>query len=156
MTPEKIHLITNHFPIIGSVIASGILFLGLLTKNRTLLFTGLGVTAFSFIFLGIVMGAGEEAYFRYSGDGERASLISAEGKKMMRLHEEWAHMVSKLGYASLTFSIIGTVWVLWKKTGLKIICALVLILNLTFFTLCIKVSDYGGKIRRPDFIQTQP
>ncbi len=155
MTPEKLHLITNHFPIIGSVIASGILCLGLISRNRVLIFTGLGVTIFSFLFLGIVMGAGEEAYFRYSGTGERATFISAEGKKMMRLHEEWAHGVSKIGYASLTLAILGSIWVMWKKRGLTLLSLFILILNLTFFALTIKVADYGGKIRRPDFIQTK-
>lgn len=156
MTPEKLHLITNHFPIIGSIIAGGILCLGLISRNCILMFAGLGVTIFSFLFLGIVMGAGEEAYFRYSGTGERAMFISAEGKKMMRLHEKWAHGVSKIGYASLTVAILGSIWVVWKKRSLMVISLLTLILNLTFFAFSIKVADYGGKIRRPDFIQTNP
>ena len=152
MTPEKLHLVTNHFPIIGSVVASAIFLIGLVLRNKPLLFTGIGTTLATFLVLGVIMDSGEKAYERYSEGGEISSYITPEGKEMLKQHEEIAHKVSKLGYLNFVLALIGGAFIIWKKKGLILVSSLLLLLNITFFLLSIKVSDSGGKIRRPDFI----
>ena len=152
MTPEKVHLITNHLPVLGSLISAIVLVVGLVLKNRSVLYTGLGISVVTMLALGVVMGNGEEAYARYLEDGEVAGYITPEGQEMLIKHEELAHKFAKLGYVSLLVALLGGGYSVWKKKGVFVVSLSVVVLNLVFFALSVKTADLGGKIRRPDFI----
>lgn len=47
MNDAHLHLIVNHFPIVGTVISVLALVVGLLTRNKGIIKTALGITVFS-------------------------------------------------------------------------------------------------------------
>jgi len=154
MIPEKLHLATVHFPMIGGLIAIFVLTVGVILKNKTALLIGLGITLFSFLFTGVIMGSGEEAFLRYSEGGNKSDVLSTEGLAMMKEHEAWTHNSGKIGYLSLFVSLVGLSVYFWKKKGLIVSSIVVLLTNAVFVGISFKAADSGGKIRRPDLIET--
>lgn len=152
MTAEKIHLMINHFPVVGALLAFLVLLGGFIFRSKPVLISGLVVAFLSFLFVPFIMSSGEEAFLRYAEGGELAEMITEEGKKAMHQHEQWAHSVSKLGYIVLGLVPLGLILFAKTKKWLTLTAGIVLLISGAFFGLILKSNNLGGKIRRPDFI----
>ena len=149
-TPEYIHIILNHLPLVG-FLAGGIpLLIGALFKKEALVRTGVllvlvfGAPAY------FIMETGQEAEERLA-HGETAAVIDELSHEFLHEHEERAEIAIisiyvTLGLAVLclaaTFSVKKTVTPLAWVTLLSLAVSL----GLTTWT-----AQAGGRIRHPEF-----
>src|SRR5436190_1654711 len=87
MNDAHLHMVVNHFPIIGTIFGFGILIAGLVLKNKTLLNTSYAIFIVSAIFGAISMGTGE-------GAEELVEDMPNIGKQIIHEHEELAEKLA--------------------------------------------------------------
>jgi uncharacterized membrane protein len=61
MNDAHLHMIVNHFPIIGTILGLGILITGIILKNNSVKNTAYGLFIVATIFVALSMGTGEGA-----------------------------------------------------------------------------------------------
>ena len=79
MTPEHLHLVVNHIPVLGAAFALIPILTGLIARNRACLICGLVMAMVAGWTTPIVMGSGEEAYKRYEHGAPAAYLDAGIG-----------------------------------------------------------------------------
>lgn len=144
MDAGHIHLMINHFPVIGTFFGLILYGIGFLRKNKVLEKAGL------FTFLGIAL-ISIPTYFSGLMAHETIEKMAGTSKKAVHEHQEMAEtalfLMAGLAIASLTLLVV-----MWRsknnKTGLM--KGIVLVLALITFTFMSLVDNLGGKIRRPE------
>ena len=143
MNATHIHLILNHFPIIGSLIGFVILIYGLYTNNTSIQKLAL----FLFIALAIIS---IPVYLSGDEAEETVEHISGISKNTIHEHEEMAEkalvLMEILGVTSLFFFYNQKKQYISDKVLLKIIAVLSFITVFVF----VLVGNYGGKIRHSE------
>ena len=143
MDAAHVHLVFNHFPILGTLFGLLILATGLIIKQKAVIYTGLAV----FIFTAIMS---IPAYF----SGEEAEHIVEDlpgvSHDLIEEHEEIAKfgfiMVEALGILSI-FSLVLSVKV--SRYG-KLATLITVVLSALVFALMIQVGNTGGQIQHPE------
>lgn len=150
ITPEYLHIILNHLPLIG-FLAGGIpLLIGALLKKEALVRIGallvlvFGAPAY------FIMETGKEAEERLA-HGETAAVIDELSHEFLHEHEERAEIAIIAIYVTLGLTVLclaATFTV--KKAGTPLawitLLALAVSLGLTAWT-----AQAGGRIRHPEF-----
>ncbi|MGC9450161.1 MAG: hypothetical protein ACP5I4_01825 [Oceanipulchritudo sp.] len=151
MSPEHLHLVTNHLPFLGLGLAMIPLVFGLLGRNRAALGSGLLIAFLCGWSVILVMSTGEEAYERYEHAGNYGISLDSGAEKWLETHEEDAHFFQPVFYiaagtatVALMLCIVGSrmvyplSWIVFLLCGASLACGIL-------------IADSGGKIRRPDF-----
>jgi uncharacterized membrane protein len=154
MNDAHLHLIVNHFPIIGITIGLLVLIVGYLIKNQQVKATSLGI----FIFSALAAIAAN-----YTGDGaeEIVEKIPGISESLIHDHEEYAEQFFTLSLI-LGGAALITLFLQIKKMGLaKYGYILAVILAISSLVSANYVGISGGEIRHTEIrgasnIENQP
>lgn len=150
MNPEKIHLAINHLPLVGLGFATVPLLIGLLTKGRAALLSGLIIAVLAGWSTALVMETGEEAYERYE-EGPPRAYLDDEVETWLHIHEERAETWAKLLYLTAGLATLTLILLLAVPKYAWAAAWLTLVLCLASVGASIWIADSGGDIRRVDF-----
>lgn len=143
MNDAHLHLVVNHFPIIGLLFATGILIFGLFSKTNTLKNTAyvLFIIVAVFGFLSMYTGEGAE---------EMVEDVPEVGHKIIHNHEELAEKFVLFLYAAGLLSVIGLYLNFKKHSKASIIAYATLGAALIGLFLAKEVGTSGGEIRHTE------
>ncbi len=151
MSAEHIHLLLNHLPIHGLAVATFILLIGLIAKNRvTIAAACLGILVSS-LSIPIVMGSGEAAYDRYKLTPEIRETLTDQGMVFAHTHYENAEKGAKLTYLLILLCAAALISLKYKPGWFGKLAWGIFSLALLALLANAWIASSGGKIRRPDF-----
>ena len=146
------HLVLNHFPIIGTILALGTLIAGILLKNNSVKITAYVLFIVSAIFAALSMSTGE-------GAEEMVEDMPGIGKRIIHEHEEIAEKLAIILYLLGGISILGIVLNLKNHAKAKFISIVALIVAVGAVFVAQLVGTSGGEIHhteiRPDSINSK-
>lgn len=144
-TPEHVHVMINHFPLVGLVVGMGLLLVAGILKQRPVIGAALWVIALCAGMTFLVAMTGDKAADRMFDSLDKGS------QKWMGEHAERAEKMEKACYLLAVLAVAGyfirrlqpksETWIVW------------IFVILTGATLVGNwwVADAGGKIRHPEF-----
>jgi uncharacterized membrane protein len=143
MNDAHLHMVVNHFPIIGTIFGFGILIVGLVLKNKTLINTSYVLFIVAGIFGAISMGTGE-------GAEELVEDMPNIGKQIIHQHEELAEKLALLLYVLGGLSLAGLFLNFKNHSKAKLLSFLILGIATAGLFLAQKVGASGGEIRHTE------
>lgn len=143
MNDAHLHMVVNHFPIIGIIFGFGILITGLFLKNKTLQNTSYVLFIVVAVFGALSMGTGE-------GAEELVEDMPDIGKHIIHEHEELAEKLAVLLYVLGALSIAGLYMNFINNKRSKLLSFLVLAIAAVGLFLVQKVGTSGGEIRHTE------
>jgi uncharacterized membrane protein len=143
MNDAHLHMVVNHFPIIGTFFGIGILITGIFLKNNSIKNTAYVLFIVAAIFGAFSMGTGE-------GAEEMVEDFPNIGKAIIHEHEELAEKFAIVLYVTGVFALISFGAAVKKFRMAKIFSFITLILALISGVLSIKVGTSGGEIRHTE------
>jgi uncharacterized membrane protein len=151
MNEAHLHMVVNHFPIIGTILAIGILIAGLLSKNRSIISTSYVLFVIGAIFGILSMNTGE-------GAEELVEDMPGIGWKIIHEHEELAEKMALLLDILGVLSLVGFYLQYKKNAKEKLVSYIILLIGIASLFVIQKVGTSGGEIRhteiRKDFSNT--
>ena len=143
MNDAHIHLLVNHFPIIGMIFGFGILIAGIIFRNNAVI----NVSYFIFIVAAIL------AFISISS-GEGAEDLVEDlpnvGKQIIHEHEEFAEKLALVLYILGAVSLYGLYANLKNHSKAKLTSYLALVIAIVGVVLAKSVGTSGGEIRHTE------
>lgn len=143
MNEAHLHLVVNHFPIIGTFFGIGILVFGLFFKNEIVKRVAFSIFTIAAIFTLFSMATGE-------GAEEVVENISGISKDLIEEHEELAEKLAIILYGVGLLSVASIVLSIKNNKSEKYTSIAVLLLSLIAAFLAIKTGVSGGEIRHSE------
>ena len=142
MNDAHLHMVFNHFPIIGLFFGIGILAFGIIKKQTILVNTAYVIFIFCMIMAKATMMTGEGA----------EEIVEELGisKEIIHEHEEIAETFMKVLYVLGILSILGLVANVKKHAKASIVSYVVLVLATGAAVLSKSVGTSGGEIRHTE------
>jgi uncharacterized membrane protein len=100
MNDAHLHMVVNHFPIIGTILGLGILITGIILKNNTVKSTAYVLFIVAAVFAAFSMGTGD-------GAEEMVEDMPNIGKQIIHEHEEMAEKLALVLYVLGAISLGG-------------------------------------------------
>lgn len=147
MNDAHLHLLINHFPIIGTFFGLGILIFGIIQKNKSVQNTAyiLFIVCAIFTFSAMYTGEGAE---------EIVEDMPNIGNQIIHEHEELAEKFALIMYITGFFSLISLLANIKNHKYSKILSFLTLVLVLVAAILSKSVGTSGGEIRHTEIRET--
>ncbi len=153
MNEAHLHLMVNHFPIIGLIFGFGILMAGLILRNNGIKNTSFTILILSAVFAFFSMATGE-------GAEELVEDLPNIGHHIIHEHEEIAEKFALLLYALGLLSIYGFYLNIKKNAKGRFISIIILFISAIGIVLALKTGTSGGEIRHVEIrsipINTKP
>jgi hypothetical protein len=148
--PEYIHVVINHFPLIGLIVSVLALAAALITRNRTAILLGLALVGLLALSVWPVFEYGEDGYDRV------LSMADEAGGKFLAHHRDLAGRWVFLYYVTAGMAGLGFVlaWK-WPRT-LVYSSILALMLAAASLTAGVVIAKAGGQIRHTEFRPDPP
>lgn len=143
MNDAHLHLVVNHFPIIGTFFGIAILITGILLKNNSIKNISYVLFIVSAIFGAFSVGTGE-------GAEEIVEDFPNIGKAIIHEHEELAEKFALILYVTGVFAMISLIATAKKFRLTKIFSLITLALALISGIMSINVGISGGEIRHTE------
>jgi uncharacterized membrane protein len=143
MNDAHLHMLVNHFPIIGLFFGFLILLFGIIRNNGTLKSTAYIIFIFCTIMGKVSMMTGDKAEHSV----EKMAGFSGE---YIHEHEEAAELFMKPLYVLGIVSILGLVFVVKKRSSEKIVSICVILIAAICLFLSKGVGTTGGEIRHTE------
>ncbi|HEX9150541.1 MAG TPA: hypothetical protein VF842_00565 [Flavobacterium sp.] len=143
MNDAHLHLIVNHFPIIGTILGLGILITGIILKNNSVKNTAYAVFIVAAISAAFSMGTGE-------GAEEMVEDLPNIGKRIIHEHEEIAEKLAIVLYLLGAISLLGIILNIKNHAKAKFISFAAVIVATIGVYLTTLVGISGGKIRHTE------
>lgn len=143
MNDAHLHLLVNHFPIIGTIFGLGILIVGIVLKNNSVKNTAYLLFVISAIFAAFSMGTGE-------GAEELVEDMPTVGKKIIHEHEEIAEKLAIVLYVLGVISLSGLYLNFKKHTKAKLVSFVAVIVGIIALILAQQTGTTGGEIRHTE------
>lgn len=143
MNDAHLHLLVNHFPIIGTIFGFGILVVGLFLKNKILHNTAYVLFIVASIFGAFSMSTGE-------GAEEMVENLPNIGKQIIHQHEEIAEKFAFLLYVLGTLSLAGLYLNFKNNAKAKLLSFFILAIAIAGLFLAQKVGTSSGVIRHTE------
>lgn len=143
MNEAHLHLVVNHFPIIGTFFGLGILAVGLFLKNDTVKRVAFSIFIVAAIFAAVSMATGE-------GAEEVVENIPGISENIIEEHEEMAEKLALILYGIGLLSVFSFIMTFKNKSLEKYIAAVVLILSFLSAYLSAQTGVTGGEIRHTE------
>lgn len=143
MTAHHLHLLLNHFPIVGLLIMLAAIFIAIWNNNKALL---------NFSLVGIVVLTLMSIPLNETGEAaedvvEKSTTIN---EQIIEEHEEAAEWATPLMYISGALALVALFFSI-KRDGIPVALKSVLIILLLMTQVAMIRTGYlGGKIRRPE------
>lgn len=143
MNDAHLHLIVNHFPIIGSIFGLGILIAGLIFKNNATKNVAyvLFIIAAVFAFFSMFTGEGAE---------ELVEDMPSIGKEIIHEHEEMAEKLALVLYLLGVVSLTGLYLNIRNHSKAKLVSFLVVTIAVVAVFLAQQTGTSGGEIRHTE------
>ncbi|MGV9002836.1 hypothetical protein [Flavobacterium sp.] len=143
MNDAHLHLIVNHFPIIGLIFGTGVLVVGGFSKSTTLKNTGYVLLIITAIF---------GFFSMYTGDGaeEMVEDIPNVGKKIIHEHEELAEKFVIVLYIIGSLSLSGLYLNFKKYSKANIIFYVTMGFAIIGLFFAQQVGTSGGEVRHTE------
>ena len=143
MNDAHLHMVVNHFPIIGVIFGLGILITGIVLKNNT-------IKNVSYILF--VVAALFAAASMYTGEGaeEIVEDLPNVGHKIIHEHEEMAEKLAIVLYILGAFSLVGFYLNFKKHAKANLVSYVVLVIALIAVFLGQQTGTTGGEIRHTE------
>lgn len=143
MNEAHLHLMVNHFPIIGTILGLGILVVGLLLKNNSVKNTAFFLFIVAAIFAAVSMATGE-------GAEELVEDMPSIGHQIIHEHEEMAEKLAIVLYVLALISLAGLYLSYKKSTKLVIVTYSAVIVAVIAVFLAQQTGTTGGEIRHTE------
>ncbi len=143
MNDAHLHMVVNHFPIIGTILAIGILIAGLVLKNSTIRNTSYFVFIIAAVFGILSMSTGE-------GAEELVKDMPDVGWKIIHEHEEIAEKLALLLDVIGVLSVVALYLNFKKNPKEKIVSLIILGIAIASLVVIQKVGTSGGEIRHTE------
>lgn len=143
MNDAHLHLIVNHFPIIGTIFGLGILISGMILKNNSVKNTAYVLFIIVAIFAFISMSTGE-------GAEEMVEDMPNIGKQIIHEHEEMAEKLAIVLYLLGILSIVGLYTNFKNNTKANLVSYLAVIIATIGVFLAQQTGTTGGEIRHTE------
>jgi uncharacterized membrane protein len=143
MTDAHLHLVVNHFPIIGTIFGFGILLAGIVLKNNTVKNVSYVLFIIAAIFAAFSMGTGE-------GAEEAVEDMPNIGKQIIHEHEEIAEKLALVLYVLGVVSLLGLYTNFKNNTKAKLISYVALVTAAVGVFLAQQVGTTGGEVRHTE------
>jgi uncharacterized membrane protein len=143
MNDAHLHLVVNHFPIIGTIFGLGILIGGIVFKNNAVKNVSYIIFVVAAIFTLASMSTGE-------GAEELVEDMPSIGKQIIHEHEELAEKLAFVMYILGAFSLLGLYTTIKNHSKAKLVSFLVLVIAVVGVVLAKSVGTSGGEIRHTE------
>ena len=143
MNDAHLHLVVNHFPIIGTIFGLGILIAGLIFKNTATKNVAYVLFVVAAIFAAFSMGTGE-------GAEEIAEKLPDVTDQIIHEHEEMAEKLAIVLYALGAFSLVGLFLNFVKNSNEKFVSYLAVVIAAVAVFLAQQTGTTGGEIRHTE------
>jgi len=143
MNDAHLHLLVNHFPIIGTFFGLGILISGMLLKNNSVKNTAYILFIVGAIFAAFSMGTGE-------GAEELVEDLPNIGKQIIHEHKEIAEKLAIVMYATGFLALLSLYMSIKKHKLAKTFSFITLGLALLAVVFAKSVGTTGGEIRHTE------
>ena len=143
MTDAHLHLLINHFPIVGNVVSILLLVWALIRKSNELMKLALGFTILVTLFGYVSDFTGDEAE-------DQVKELSGITREAVHEHEEAADWAMDFLYGTAAASLIALYLLVKNKKQAKIFIYLTLGLALFTSTVLFRTGYLGGLIRHPE------
>ena len=143
MNDAHLHLLVNHFPIIGSIFGLGILITGMILKNNSVKNTAYILFIVTAIFAAFSMGTGE-------GAEELVEDMPNIGKSIINEHEEIAEKLALILYLLAAVSLTGLIMNIKNHSKAKFISYVAVIVATVAVVISTLVGNSGGEIRHTE------
>ena len=143
MNDAHLHLLFNHFPIVGSFISLAILGIGFILKNSTVKKVGLGILIFCAVMT-------LPAFFTGEGAEEIVEEYPGISHDVIHEHEEVAELALWIGIFAGIFAAFALYFEVVGHKLARIFTLLTLVINLACFIAMARVGNTGGEIRHPE------
>ncbi|NND68815.1 MAG: hypothetical protein HKN19_14595 [Halioglobus sp.] len=148
--PAYRHMLLNHLPIVGLLVALIVLFIGLVARQVPMQFTGLALVAITAGAAWPVAQYGDAAYPAiYDG-------LDGHGRAWLDHHAEVAETWLPVLYATTVAAIGSFIAGTFKRALLSWACVAVLVLGCASFVGATLVGKVGGQVQHPEFRLTDP
>ncbi len=143
MNDAHLHMVVNHFPIIGTILGLGILIGGLVFKNNSIKNTAycLFIVAALFAFASMSTGEGAE---------EIAEKLPSVTDQIIHEHEEAAEKLAVVLYFLGAISIVGLYLNIKKNAKANIVSFLALTIAAVGVFLAQQTGTTGGEVRHTE------
>lgn len=143
MNDAHLHLVVNHFPIIGTIFGFGIVVAGLIFKNNSVKNVAYILFIVAAIFAAFSMGTGE-------GAEELVEKMPNVGKQIIHEHEELAERLALVLYTLGVISLLGLYTNFKNHIKSKLISYLALAIAAVGVFLAQQVGTSGGEVRHTE------
>ena len=148
--PAYRHMLLNHIPVLGLIIAFVVLTAGLVTRQTALLLTGLVLIALTSGMSLPVATYGDAAY------PEIYDSLDGHGRGWLDYHAELAETWLPLLYANAALAVIAIMVVAVNPGLIRWVSLLVALVTLASIGGASIVASAGGKIQHPEFRLSDP
>ena len=143
MNDAHLHLLVNHFPIIGTIFGLGILIVGIITKNYSVKNVAYTLFVIAAIFAFLSMNTGE-------GAEEIVEDMPNIGHQIIHEHEEIAEKLAIGLYILGIVSILGIYLNFKRHPKAKLLSFLALTIAMSCTVLAVITGTTGGEIRHTE------
>ena len=143
MNDAHLHMVVNHFPIIGTIFGLGILVTGMILKNNSVKNTAYILFAVAAIFAAFSMGTGE-------GAEELVEDMPNIGNQIIHEHEEIAEKFAVILYVTGFFGLVSLFTSYKKYRFATLFSFITLALAIVAGVLTKSVGTSGGEIRHTE------
>ena len=143
MNDAHLHMVVNHFPIIGTIFGLGILIAGILFKNNIIKNVAYVLFVVAAIFGAVSMATGE-------GAEEIAEKLPSVTDQIIHEHEEMAEKLAIVLYALGLVSLIGLYLNFKNHAKASLISYLAVVIAIVGVFLGKQAGTTGGEIRHTE------
>jgi uncharacterized membrane protein len=143
MNDAHLHMVVNHFPIIGTIFGLGILIAGIVLKNKSIQNTAYVLFVIAAVFGFFSMSTGE-------GAEEMVEDFPGIGKAIIHEHEEIAEKLAIVLYLLSGISILGLILNMQRHSKAKFISFVAVVVAVLGVYLATLVGTSGGEIRHTE------
>ncbi len=150
LNSEHVHVLLNHLPLVGLMVAVLVLVAALVLRNRSAVVLGLALVGLTAGTAWPVIESGQSSYVRVR------ELADEEGKAHLRHHMVLAERWGNLFYATAAVAAAALL-AAWKwSRGFQALAALTALFATASLVAGAAIADAGGKIRHPEFRSAPP
>ncbi|MBP6759821.1 MAG: hypothetical protein KA133_11265 [Flavobacterium sp.] len=151
MNDAHLHMVVNHFPIIGTILGLGVLIAGMVLKKISVKNTAYYLFVVAAVFAAFSIATGE-------GAEELVEDMPSVGKQIIHEHEEMAENFAVVMYVLGFCSLMGIYFDYKNHVKAKLVAAVTLIIAIVSVIFGSLVGNSGGEIRhteiRTNVVQT--
>lgn len=143
MNDAHLHMVVNHFPIIGTILGFGILIAGIVLKNNSIKNTAFVLFIVAAVFAAFSMATGE-------GAEELVEDMPSIGKQIIHEHEEMAEKLALVLYVLGVISLLGLILDFLKNARVQLISYIALVIAAVGIFFAQQTGTTGGEIRHTE------